>query len=329
MPRACLAEVHAACYRRRIQVMLIQPYLPDEMRYAYCYRVYLRWRTHRARPLAPMAEMNQAVLEEIAGKYGIHVLECASNATDLLVLVSLKPTDTISACTGKLKGQVSKWLREALQLAQPTDLLSNGYFGCTVGKSPREAVELYLSRQSEHHGYAERAIPPIFVESYELSQEDEERLRTNHSVVAAQFHVVLATRWRRGVFGSQEGGAVAAAWRTLATSLRAALLKVSFLPDHVHLAVRGHPSVAPADLVMEFMNSAQRLIFEEFAEAAIQARVERLWQPSAYIGSYGDLTSPQIRQYIHNWAGEIASGLALRETSPWLLVFSEDEQQAT
>ena len=273
-----------------------------------------------------MAELDQAVLENIASKYGIRVLECASNATDLLALVSLKPEETISACTGKLKGQLSKWLREAQQLTQPTEQLSNGYFACTVGKSTREAVEQYLSRQSEHHGYAERARPPIFVESYDLSEDDEARVNTKHSVVVAQFHIVLATSWRRGIFGSQEGYAVAALWRKIAMSLRAALLKVSFLPDHVHVALRAHPAVSPADLVVELMNAAQQLIFERFAEAAIQARVERLWQPSAYIGGYGELASPQIRKYIHNWAGEsdaLATSVKLHEASSWHLEFSD------
>jgi REP element-mobilizing transposase RayT len=273
-----------------------------------------------------MAGMDQAVLENIASKYGIRVLECASNATDLLALVSLKPEETISACTGKLKGQLSKWLREAQHLTEPTEQLSNGYFACTVGKSTREAVEEYLSRQSEHHGYAERVSPPIFVESYDLSEADESRVSAKHSVVVAQFHIVLATNRRRGVFGPQEGCAVATEWHKLAISLRAALLKVSFLPDHVHLALRAHPAVSPAGLVMELMNAAQQVIFERFPEAAIQARLERLWQPSAYIGGYGDLTSPQISKYIRNWVGEpsaLATSVRLHETSSWHLDFSD------
>lgn len=309
--------------------MLIQPYLANELHFAYCYRVYLRWRTHRARPLAPMADLDQAVLENIAGKYGIRVLECASNTTDLLALLSLKPEETLSACAGKLKGQVSKWLREAQQLTPPTEQLSNGYFACTVGKSPREAVEQYLSKQSKHHGYDQRALPPVFVESYELSEADEARISPNHSMVVAQFHLVLATNRRRGIFGSQEGSAVAAEWRRLQTGLRAALLKVSFLPDHVHLALRTHPAISPAELAVELMNAAQQVVFERFAEAAIQARVERLWQPSAYIGSYGDLTSPQIRKYIHNWAGEsdaLAASMKLDETSSGPLEFSDEPQ---
>jgi REP element-mobilizing transposase RayT len=51
------------------------------------------------------------------------------------------------------------------------------------------------------------------------------------------------------------------------------------------------------------MNASQRLLFEQFAREVIRSRVERLWQPSAYIGSFGELASPQIQQYIRNWAG--------------------------
>jgi putative transposase len=284
--------------------MLIQPYGRDELQFAYCYRLYLRWRTHGARPCGPLAGLDRATLENIASEFGIRVLESASDTTDLLTLVSLKPDETISGCTGKLKGRVSKWLCEALQLPQPADLLSRGYFACTVGKSSRPAVEQYLSQQSEHHGYDQRPLPPVYVESFELSAADEIRVSPKHAAVIAQFHLVLATSGRQGVFGSQAGRAVTAEWHESQTRFQVALVKVSVLPDHVHLALRAHPSVAPAKLVVDLMNSAQQVVFEQFPDAAIQARVRRLWQPSAYIGSYGDLASPQIRKYICNWAGE-------------------------
>ncbi len=153
--------------------MLLQPYHPHELQFAYCYRLFVRWRTHCARPYLPLVGMDQMLLNRLVNQYDIHVLECASNATDLMAAVSLQPAETISACVGKMKGQVSKWLRQALQLTRPTNLLSKGYFACTVGKSTREAVEQYLSRQAEHHGYNQRKLPPVFVEEYEFNDEDE------------------------------------------------------------------------------------------------------------------------------------------------------------
>ncbi len=302
--------------------MLIEPYSRDELRFAYCYRLYLRWRTHCAKPCEPLTRLDRAVLEEIASEFGIRVLESASDRTDLLALLSLKPDETISGCVSKLKGRVSKWLREALQLKQPTDLLSRGYFACTAGKSSSEAVERYLSQQSEHHGYDNRVLPPVYVESFDLSAADETRVSPKHAAVVAQFHLVLATSWRRGVFGPQEGRAVTAEWRKSQARLQMALIKVSFLPDHVHIALRAHSQASPAVLMVDLMNSAQQVVFEQFPDAVIQARTPRLWQPSGYIGSYGDLASPQISKYIRNWATEMGtSPLELRETSSGELEF--------
>jgi REP element-mobilizing transposase RayT len=76
------------------------------------------------------------------------------------------------------------------------------------------------------------------------------------------------------------------------------LIKVSFVPDHAHVALRAHPAISPADIAIALMNSAQ----EEISGALIPARLERLWQPSVYLGSYGDLASPQIRKYIEHWS---------------------------
>ncbi|HMV87366.1 MAG TPA: IS200/IS605 family transposase [Blastocatellia bacterium] len=134
---------------------------------------------------------------------------------------------------------------------------------------------------------------------------------------------MLATSGRRRIFGAREGSAVAATWRNALTQLQAALLKVSFLPDHVHLALRLHPAVSPANLVVELMNAAQTVVFEQFPQAVIQAKAARLWQPSAYIGSFGDLASPQISQYIHNWAEGAAGDLVLPKTDVGALEYKD------
>ena len=202
----------------------------------------------------------------------------------------------ISGCASKLKGRVSKWLRAALQLTEATHLLSRGYFACTVGNSSREVIEQYLEAQSEHHGYSQRLLPPVFVKQYELSRADEACIAAKHAAVVAQFHMVLAAWRRRGVFGSHEGQKIASEWRKLQAQWRIAIIKVSFVPDHVHIALRLHPAVSPAAIVAALMNAAQDTVHDEL----IHAGLERLWAPSAYLGGYGDLTSAQIRKYIEN-----------------------------
>ena len=277
--------------------MFIQPYEPHDLNFAYCYRLYLRFRTHAYRPYAVLATLRRRELDALVRPNGVRVLQCATDSTDVLAMLSLQPSETISAAADKVKGRVSKWLREALALQAPTNLLSKGYFASTIGKSTRAAVDKYLSEQGAHHGYAQRQLPPIFVDQYQLSEADLARVSPKHAVVLSQFHFVLATSGRRGVFGAHEGRAIAAEWQKLQQTMRAALVKVSFVPDHVHIALRAHPAKSPADIVARLMNSAQEVVSGEL----VRVGLERLWQPSGYIGSYGDLASPQMRKYIEGW----------------------------
>ena len=277
--------------------MRLYNYQPHEIHFAFCYRVYFSWRTYRGRRLSPLSKLNRSTLDRLLRPYNVRVLECETNETDLRCIVSLKPVETISACASKLKGRVSKWLREELELADPQLILSKGYFACTTGKTRTRVVERYLSKQAEHHGYSRRVLPPIFIEQYLLNDTDNDRVAPGHAVVIAKFHLVLSTTGRRGILGSQQGRRIARAWLKIQREVRIALIKVSFVPDHVHVAVRSHPAVSPAAIAAVLMNSAQAVVQEELIEAG----VDRLWMNTAYVGAYGDLADAQIRKFIKNW----------------------------
>lgn len=274
--------------------MLVEPYHLHEIHFAFCYRVYIRWQTLRNRSCLPLTLLNSELLSSLAEPYHIRILDCTSDESAIATLVSLQPPETISGCASKLKGQASKFLRTGLHLEEPTHLLSRGYFARTVGKSTREVVEQYLDSQGTHHGYSKRPLPPVFVETYGLSPQDQTRITAKHADVVANFHLVLSTRYRLGVFGSEQGRKVAVEWQIQQKDLGIAIRKVSFVPDHVHIAVRIHPAVSPADVVIGLMNSAQDCVQDRL----ILAGLDRLWEPSAYVGSYGEFTSPQIRKYI-------------------------------
>jgi REP element-mobilizing transposase RayT len=277
--------------------MNLYTYQPHEINFAFCYRVYFSWRTYRRRSFSPLANLQRATLDALLRPYNIRVLECVTNKTDLRCIVSLKPVETISGCASKLKGRISRWLREELNLSDLQPLLSKGYFACTAGKSSSRVVERYLSLQGEHHGYSNRILPPIFVDQYQLSDEDEIRISPHHAMVIAKFHLVFSTTRRRGIIGSAQGRQIAKAWLKAQQELQIALIKISFVPDHVHVALRSHPAVSPASITAGLMNSAQQVMEKELIEAG----VNRLWMNSAYVGSYGDLSSAQIRKFIENW----------------------------
>jgi REP element-mobilizing transposase RayT len=252
MPPACPGEPHAGRYTPRLQPqsdapglrggasrsslqcssqrflrkgkqrVFIQAYQLDELKFAWCYRVYYRWRTHRASPRPALARLDQATLDALLQPYGIHVLEVAAGQTDVKLLASLLPAD-------------------------------------------------------------------------------EQRLSAQHAVTILRLHLVLSTWRRKGVFGRTEGEAIATRWRQMQDELAIALEKVSFVPDYVHLAVRFHPSVSPAIMVVALMNAAQEQMRSDFPDVVIRAGVERLSQPSAYLGAFGELESAKIAAYVRRW----------------------------
>jgi len=282
--------------------MFIQSYQPHELRFAFCYRIYIRFRTCALRNLSALASLDRQTLNVLLESYGLRVLHCATDPTDVLAILSLTPTESISGAASKFKGRVSKWLNDALKVSEPRKILSTGYFACTVGKARKRHVDKYLDSQATHHGYDRRVLPPVFVQTYESLSQELALVSPKHAVVISEFHIVLATRYRKGIFGSGEGEKVSTEWRRLQVDLRAILRKVSFLPDHVHIALTCHPSVAPSQIILAFMNSAQAIMANEM----VRAGVERLWECTVYVGSFGNLSSPQIRKYIDNWKKNVA-----------------------
>jgi REP element-mobilizing transposase RayT len=284
--------------------VLIQPYQVEELHFACCFRVYYRWRTHRAVRQPGLPKLNQQVLDALVREYNIHILEASATESDVKVLASLLPDESVASGASKMKGRVSKWLPAESKAPQDQKLLSRGYFACTTGSSTRDAVLAYLESQGEHHGYTARPLPPVFVSTYCLSPEDEQHLAARHAVTLLQFHIVLSTWTRKGVFDRSAAEATADVWRQIQRQHPLFIEKISFVPDHVHLAVRTHPCFSPAKAAVALMNAAQELMWKDFANLVIPARVERLWQPSAYIGSYGDLESIKIAAYVRKWEAE-------------------------
>ena len=132
--------------------------------------------SHRQRPLPALAALTLTEAQAFAAPAGIRILELRADERNLLVLVSLAPTDSVSICASKLKGRLSKWLRMRSGLSEAENLLGRGYFACTSGHNTKADVTGYLDKQAAHHGYDRRVRPPVFVKEWEPTPAEEARL---------------------------------------------------------------------------------------------------------------------------------------------------------
>ena len=80
---------------------------------------------------------------------------------------------------------------------------------------------------------------------------------------------------------------------------------MSFIPEHIHLAIRIHPMVKPIDIMEIIMNSAQNTMFDEFSDVMIKFSAGRLFEEGGYLGSFGSIDSEMTRKLIRYWQKEV------------------------
>ncbi len=281
--------------------MFLPAYTGDELSFSFRCYVYFRWHTYRRQSVTELQRLTAGQLEAIHPE--IRVLELTTSETEVVLLASLRPTDSVSVAASKLKGAASKSLRQLRGLSEPARILGGGYFAATTGANTADELDRYLERQGEHHGYDGRANPPVWVQTWSLSDENQAALQTPHAVTMIRWHVVLSTWNRRGAFTPQAGQAICQYWEQRSCEWRVRFHKVSVVPDHIHVAVWSHPTIAPAELVVQLLSTSQSIMRDKFDGLLIQAGVPRLWKPSAYVGSYGDISKDHIRNYLRKWGG--------------------------
>jgi REP element-mobilizing transposase RayT len=156
------------------------------------------------------------------------------------------------------------------------------------------AVRDYLEKQSAHHGYDSRVLPPV----YRYRVTEPVVLKSSHACFELNHHLVLATNQRKGIFTSRLGQALCDYWLKVAAKRGFAIDQVSVVPDHVHLLVRIVPSMSIEQCALLLMNNGQYFVASYYPQVLIQAGINQLWQGSAYAGTCGDYTSGLIQTWL-------------------------------
>lgn len=198
----------------------------------------------------------------------------------------------MSVVLNKLKSNISRELCLGLGLQAP--VWANGYLARSVGRVRIQAVKNYIAHQAEHHGYSARVSPPVF--RYRSAQRA--LLRAAHAVFDLRYHLVFVTRFRRSVFGSPFGRKLVDYWLNVAGKKGFTLEEASVLPDHVHLLIRLKPKTTVEECALSLMNNSQFWIERHHKRALVEAKVDRVWQPSAYAGTCGKVTTAMVKAFL-------------------------------
>lgn len=121
-----------------------------------------------------------------------------------------------------------------------------------------------------------------------------------HASFDLKYHLVLATRFRHGTFDSKLGGALIGYWTRVASRRDFAIDQATVLPDHVHLLVRITPKMSIEQCALLLMNNGQYFVGKHYPQALVAAKIDQLWQPSAYAGTCGELTTALVKSFLQS-----------------------------
>lgn len=267
--------------------MFLTPF--KSLTWAYQLHYYICFRTHRrSQSLSSILPLMKALLYEICERHDYHLLACKSYPAQVRILISLRPNQPIAKVIQTIKTNTSR------QSMLRSRLWARGYLAQSVGRVRIGAVRKYLEKQSAHHGYDSRWLPPV----YQYRAKEPVELTASHAVFDLNHHLVLSTRWRRGIFNSGTGKALTDYWLRVAAKRRFAIDRVSTVPDHIHLIVRIVPSMSIEECALLLMNNGQYFMEKTYPQLLIHARVDQLWQSSAYAGTCGRYTTALMQRWL-------------------------------
>jgi putative transposase len=304
-PRQCVdgsspayeARLVSRMYSAYPRPMYLEPFA--DLSWAYQLHYYLCFRTHRRKKLFLRTDRTNALYRELSNiceRHGYHLISEKAYADHMRCLLSLRPSDSISKTLQTVKTNLSRELGSQFGIEVP--VWADGFLARSAGRVRIDGVKSYLDSQTEHHGYSGRVCPPVF----RFAVRNPSPLTAAHSVFDLNHHIVLATRYRRGVFGSRIGQEMIEYWQKVATKKGFAIDRATVLPDHIHMLLRIVPKVSIEECVLTMMNNGQYWFGRHYPEFLVQAGVSQLWQPSAYAGTTGTVTTALVKSFLSRGA---------------------------
>ena len=127
----------------------------------------------------------------------------------------------------------------------------------------------------------------------------ERQFKSNHNVVySCKYHVVWCPKYRRRVLINGVDVRLKEVLALSAGDLRAEIIEMEVMPDHVHLLVEVDPQFGIHRLVKLLKGRSSWLLRQEFPW--LKKRLPTLWTNSYFVATVGGAPLAVVKQYIEN-----------------------------
>ena len=122
---------------------------------------------------------------------------------------------------------------------------------------------------------------------------------TRNCVYQTAYHLVWCPAYRRALLDEPIKGTLERLFYEIARQKGMEVLAVDLQIDHVHLLVSFPPAMSIADAIKLLKGISARQLRMIFPQLKAM-KSDRLWSPSYYAGTAGNVSAATIRSYIEN-----------------------------
>ena len=234
---------------------------------------------------SPFAQTPVHLLDDIKQMWetdGIRLLEYRWTDKMVQLLFSAKPSVSPVFLASRAKGRLDHAIRGA-RLQMP---LTRKLAVRSIGVNSRQEVEKYIERQVGNEQFVDTKFEAL-MNRFTVVNNDVDLSQPNESVRGRYWynlHLVLVTS-KRFRMVDQTRLAIIRDWSIKIAKKKAySISRLSVMPDHLHVAMRGDHAQSPNDIVFGFQNNISYALNRE-----------RIWKDSFYAGTFGEYNMAAVR----------------------------------
>ena len=118
------------------------------------------------------------------------------------------------------------------------------------------------------------------------------------SVTNINYHLIWCPKYRRKVLIGNIEKRLKEILPSIAEELGCKVETMEVMPDHVHIFLRGVPTLPVHLIVRELKRKSSKVLREEFPE--LRSKLPSLWTRSYYCETIGCISEETVKKYIEN-----------------------------
>jgi putative transposase len=269
---------------------------------AYFLHYFFGFQTRRNRPVfvGELQEQITAWLEEVCAQENYHLLAHQVQEKRLGMLLSLRPTHSISKVVQDIKSTVARQVfahhPETEALIGRRNLWASGYKVESVGAATTAMVKGYLDSQREHHS-VQAQEPRALVRYAAPDRQSYRGFHKGKAVYRLNHHYVFTVKQRPRVLDEKIAQYLANLWLQVCQVKEYDLLTLEVLDEHAHCLISQKPTQAPQEVAEALMNNTSFLALQKFTHLRECFPGDQLWIPGFFVRSVGERVTAQVKSY--------------------------------